>query len=671
MVNVLSKHNDLVNCVRWIKGGHEYLLSTSSDRTSLIWEKTEQHRYQVKWTLAGCKDAAIVGDFIRSKDAFITAVSSNDLHLRLWHDDQLVLTKNVGCFLFDIHLYDNLIIPGLIVVTAGSNERVDINRFDGTSLETLISLKGHQDWIKSLDLYSTADKLMLASSSQDFLIRVYAIEPTKDETEVHQQSFSVDDHKFTINLDTVLAGHEGWVNGVKWYLEPEDQKLYLLSSSMDKTIILWEQLDSAWNEKHRLGEVGGNSIGFIGCSIEDGFICAYAYTGAIHIWRRNNAAADVDGDDNRQVASWVPSIPVTGHFNEVSDLVWEPQGEYFLTCSVDQTTRLHSYWANAEDGAVTWHEIARPQIHGYDLKCLAMTGRGGFVSGADEKVLRVFEASRLWIESIQQISGLELHLPGDMSAADCAKVPALGLSNAAVYGFDSSGEALNCPPSEEILLQKTLWPEVQKLYGHGYEIFAIACNHAGTQLASACKAANQRHASIILWNLKNFQKADELFAHNLTVTRLKFSPDDRFLLSVSRDRSWRLFDVSRKFDPQAPCQSQNGTVHTRIIWDCAWMPTGHNFVTVARDKTAIVWNIFDKDDGLKVEPGHRLAMSEAVTAVDVHPTVRLNDASFVVCLGLESGVFHLYSLCLQGGWKLLFNFEHLWYVHFRTDCCCL
>jgi elongator complex protein 2 len=55
------------------------------------------------------------------------------------------------------------------------------------------------------------------------------------------------------------------------------------------------------------------------------------------------------------------------------------------------------------------------------------------------------------------------------------------------------------PPTEENLLQNTLWPEVQKLYGHGYELFALAARHDGTLLASACKATSAEHAAIIIW----------------------------------------------------------------------------------------------------------------------------------------------------------------------------
>jgi elongator complex protein 2 len=55
------------------------------------------------------------------------------------------------------------------------------------------------------------------------------------------------------------------------------------------------------------------------------------------------------------------------------------------------------------------------------------------------------------------------------------------------------------PPTEENLLQNTLWPEVQKLYGHGYEVFALAARNDGTLLASACKATTPEHAAIIIW----------------------------------------------------------------------------------------------------------------------------------------------------------------------------
>lgn len=55
------------------------------------------------------------------------------------------------------------------------------------------------------------------------------------------------------------------------------------------------------------------------------------------------------------------------------------------------------------------------------------------------------------------------------------------------------------PPPEETLMQNTLWPEVQKLYGHGYEIFALAASCDGKYLASSCKSNNVEHAQVIVW----------------------------------------------------------------------------------------------------------------------------------------------------------------------------
>ena len=202
---------------------------------------------------------------------------------------------------------------------------------------------------------------------------------------------------------------------------------------------------------------------------------------------------------------------------------------------LDQTTRIHALWKNQ-----FWHEIARPQVHGYDLVCLAMIGANHrLASGAEEKLVRVFEATSNFIENISAITNNFDQFTGDQEflTAQGASVPSLGLSNKAVLDakkgeteiipetekhvkdqfpdFYFKPEVHDKPPPEETLVQNTLWPEFQKLYGHGYEIFSIAANHSGSLLVSACKAAQSEHANIIVWQTAKVQFLD-IGSHPIT-----------------------------------------------------------------------------------------------------------------------------------------------------------
>lgn len=96
--------------------------------------------------------------------------------------------------------------------------------------------------------------------------------------------------------------------------------------------------------------------------------------------------------------------------------------------SLDQTSRLHAP-CNEE-----WHELARPQIHGHDIHAMTIidTTHGlKFATGAEETIVRLFEASSSFVDSVTKLTGCTLPL-GERPMA--AVVPPLGLSNRAVKG---------------------------------------------------------------------------------------------------------------------------------------------------------------------------------------------------------------------------------------------
>lgn len=328
-----------------------------------------------------------------------------------------------------------------------------------------------------------------------------------------------------------------------------------------------------------------------------------------------------------------------------------------MLCSLDQTTRLFGPWNREVDGqqVSTWHEMGRPQVHGYDIKCISFVHEWQFVSGADEKVLRVFDAPKSCVESLALLTNDASMTSNIDSLPVGANLPALGLSNKAVFedesvpepeqvgshsstsaSADTLSQVMNHPPFEETLIQHTLWPEVDKLYGHLYELISVDASHDGQYVASSCKAANAEHAVVRLFNASNWKEVKtKIDAHALTVTRVKFSHDDRWLLTVSRDRLWSLSE--RTEDPETPYRLVAKTkAHARIIWDCAWSHDDKLFVTGSRDKTLKVWT---QTGPAKWDCVATIKCSEAITAVDFAP-VAVNN-TYVIAVGLENGRIQL------------------------------
>ena len=83
--------------------------------------------------------------------------------------------------------------------------------------------------------------------------------------------------------------------------------------------------------------------------------------------------------------------------------------------SQDQTTRIHGPTTIGSSSSSTWHELARPQVHGYDLTDAAFVGPGSLrlVSSADEKIARVFEAPKGFVRTVRALG--TVHWEGEQT----------------------------------------------------------------------------------------------------------------------------------------------------------------------------------------------------------------------------------------------------------------
>ena len=107
------------------------------------------------------------------------------------------------------------------------------------------------------------------------------------------------------------------------------------------------------------------------------YLAALNYTGGLLMW-----------EWKEQKFSLIECF--NGHSNAVKGLEWNHSGDFLVSASKDQTTRVIAL--NAE--TKTYHEISRAQIHGYDINAVTVVKVKDSVidliaCGADEKVVRV------------------------------------------------------------------------------------------------------------------------------------------------------------------------------------------------------------------------------------------------------------------------------------------
>lgn len=431
------------------------------------------------------------------------------------------------------------------VVAVGSTDyKVYLYKRSRDGWEAAACLCGHTGWIRSVKYC----RGQLATGGQDGVVRIWEF-ARENKTQILTSSQHGFDETTSIQLRSVLASHSDMVYCLAWN-GPEQ----LVSSSADHTLIVWKHTDGVWMQDSRLS-TGSNSDsdGYVGVVIPDSKTIV-GWCKALMMWKDE--------------AGWKQQCYITGHIAGVYGIDWSRQGGYLVSVSHDRTARV------IRNNGTEWLEVGRPQVHGYDIKSVVCLNGVTFASGSDEKVVRVFEAPRGFLNG-RQCTGVE--------------TPTLGLSNKVTVCGQDSGQDTEC--SEAYLNTQTLWPEINKLYGHGHEIAGLAFSDRHQLIASSAKATQKDDSRIRMYRLDvsgaqtSYTMTELEAGHDLTVTAMAFNPVHEIFLSVSRDRSWIIWQIENNGTLFRPFQ-KGSKAHQRIIWDASWNALGEMFGTASRDKKA-------------------------------------------------------------------------------------
>ncbi|KAH9007103.1 WD40 repeat-like protein [Lactarius hatsudake] len=668
----LSGHDGLVTCIEFV--GDSRILSADDTGHVRLWRYSTSGWAPSMSVQAHTKAISVL---CVNTEAGCLVTGSSDSLLKRADDLQETGTITLkGRYPLSIGLAKLPQSSALILAVGTTEKQIQIFTRSESNFVPSATIPGHEDWDANIRLWNieaisrpTPADSESGALSDELLDAFEASLGATDGGEEGGRQISLKKHvlnvktvgestrQFSITFDALLVGHEAGVTSLAWGpSSAERSRDTLLSTSTDSSLILWSPVSvpsgqnsspsSLWINQQRFGDVGGQRLGgFVGgVWITGGSeVLAWGWSGGWRRWRRTEMSGAATGDE-----IWTEIGAITGHAGPVKGIAWSPDGEYLISAGVDQTTRIHAplpVTSGEAEPMLSWHEVGRPQVHGYDLVGVVSLDPLQFVSVADEKVARVFKAPQGFVKTIRGLGAADI-IADEESLPVGATVPPLGLSNKATGDAPSVSVSASHRPFEAELASMTLWPEIEKVFGHGYESITIGVSSSRQLIATACKAASAKHAMVRIYDTENFRPFGQpLEGHALTVTQISFQ-------SGRPARPDRLSAIGpgvlfhREESGYVPVAMDKS--HARIIWDGAWAPDGKVFATASRDKTVKIWQCLH-GDFTKWTAIADLKLPSAATAAAFAPLTDSNERTLAV--GLETGEILVFTSIDAVNWQ--------------------